>query len=124
MFFVTGSLLAKSMNRRPPRTVLADRFRRLLVPLWAFTAVAWLAMAVAATRMGTELPLHRAVVWLFPLADPHGSAWEGGWLSSHLWYLRTLVWLLLASPFLLRACAGSALGSSSCRSPASSSSTH
>jgi CubicO group peptidase (beta-lactamase class C family)/peptidoglycan/LPS O-acetylase OafA/YrhL len=103
MFFVTGSLLAKSMDRRPPRTVLADRFRRLLVPLWAFAAVAWLAMAVAAARMGTELPLHRAVIWLFPLVDPHGSPWEGGWLSSHLWYLRTLVWLLLASPLLLRA---------------------
>ncbi|HET7722740.1 MAG TPA: acyltransferase family protein, partial [Acidimicrobiales bacterium] len=94
---------AKSMNRRAPRTVLADRFRRLLVPLWAFAGVAWLAMAVAAARTGTDLPLHRAVVWLFPLADPHGSAWEGGWLSSHLWYLRTLVWLLLASPLLLRA---------------------
>jgi CubicO group peptidase (beta-lactamase class C family)/peptidoglycan/LPS O-acetylase OafA/YrhL len=103
MFFVTGSLLAKSMNRRRPRAVLADRFRRLLIPLWAFAGVAWLAMAVAATRMGTELPLHRALVWLFPLVDPHGSAWEGGWLSSHLWYLRTLVWLLLASPLLLRA---------------------
>ena len=103
MFFVTGSLLAKSMSRRTPRAVLADRFRRLLVPLWAFAAVAWLAMALAAARMGTELPIHRALVWLFPLADPHGSAWEGGWLSSHLWYLRTLVWLLLASPFLLRA---------------------
>jgi CubicO group peptidase (beta-lactamase class C family)/fucose 4-O-acetylase-like acetyltransferase len=103
MFFVTGSLLAKSMNRRSPGTVLADRFRRLLIPLWAFAAVAWLAMAVAAARMGTDLPIHRAVVWLFPLADPHGSPWEGGWLSSHLWYLRTLVWLLLASPLLLRA---------------------
>jgi CubicO group peptidase (beta-lactamase class C family)/peptidoglycan/LPS O-acetylase OafA/YrhL len=103
MFFVTGSLLAKSMSRRAPRIVLADRFRRLLIPLWAFAGVAWLAMAVAAARMGTDLPLHRAVVWLFPLLDPHGSAWEGGWLSSHLWYLRTLVWLLLASPLLLRA---------------------
>jgi len=103
MFFVTGSLLAKSMNRRAPRIVLADRFRRLLIPLWAFAGIAWLAMALAAARMGTELPVHRAVVWLFPLADPHGTAWEGGWLSSHLWYLRTLVWLLLASPFLLGA---------------------
>lgn len=103
MFFVTGSLLAKSMNRRRPWTVVADRFRRLLVPLWAFAAVAWLVMALAASRMGTELPLHRALVWIFPLADPHGSPWEGGWLSSHLWYVRTLVWLLLASPLLLRA---------------------
>ena len=103
MFFVTGSLLAKSMNRRSPRTVLADRFRRLLVPLWAFAGVAWLVMALAASRMGTDLPLHRALAWVFPLVDPHGSAWEGGWLSSHLWYLRTLVWLLLLSPLLLRA---------------------
>ena len=103
MFFVTGSLLAKSMNRRSPRAVLSDRFRRLLIPLWAFGVMAWLAMALAAARTGVELPLHRAVVWVFPLVDPHGSAWEGGWLSSHLWYLRTLVWLLLASPFLLRA---------------------
>lgn len=103
MFFVTGSLLAKSMTRRPPATVLRDRFRRLLVPLWAFAGAAWLAMAVAAARTGTHLPLHRAVVWLFPVVDPHGSAWEGGWLSTHLWYLRTLVWLLLAAPFLLRA---------------------
>jgi len=103
MFFVTGSLLAKSMGRRPAGTVLLDRFRRLLVPLWAFAAVAWLVMALAASRMGTDLPLHRALTWIFPLVDPHGSAWEGGWLSSHLWYLRSLVWLLLASPLLLRA---------------------
>ena len=103
MFFVTGSLLAKSMGRRSAGTVVADRFRRLLVPLWAFAAVAWLVMALAASRMGTDLPLHRALAWIFPLVDPHGSAWEGGWLSSHLWYVRTLVWLLLLSPLLLRA---------------------
>nr|MDQ3640802.1 acyltransferase family protein [Actinomycetota bacterium] len=103
MFFVTGSLLAKSFGRRAPRTVLLDRFRRLLVPLWAFGLIAWAAMAVAAWRTETILPLHRALTWVFPLTDPMGSAWEGGWLSSHLWYLRTVVWLLLASPLLLRA---------------------
>lgn len=102
MFFVTGSLLAKSFGRRPVRTVLADRFRRLLIPLWAFGLVAWLTMAVAAAHTGTRLPLHQALVWVFPLADPAGTAWEGGWLSSHLWYLRTVVWLLLAAPLLLR----------------------
>ncbi|MGI8983376.1 MAG: serine hydrolase [Acidimicrobiales bacterium] len=102
MFFVTGSLLAKSMDRRPPRVVLADRFHRLLLPYWAFGAVAWLAMAVAATRTGTGLPLQRAALWLFPVGGIAGSAWEGGWLSSHLWYVRALVWLLLASPLLLR----------------------
>ena len=103
MFFVPGSLLAKSMGRRSAGTVVTDRFRRLLVPLWAFAAVAWLVMALAASRTGTDLPLHRALAWIFPLVDPHGSSWEGGWLSSHLWYVRTLVWLLLLSPLLLRA---------------------
>lgn len=103
MFFVTGSLLAKSMNRRPAATVLADRFRRLLIPLGAFATVAWAVMALAAMRTGTDLPIGRALAWFFPLVDPRGTAWEGGWLSSHLWYLRTLVWLLLASPLLLAA---------------------
>jgi len=103
MFFVTGSLLAKSFGRRSGRKVLADRFRRLLIPLWVFGAVVWLIMAVAARRTGTDLSPHRALAWVFPLTDPHGTNWEGGWLSSHLWYLRTLTWLLLASPLLLRA---------------------
>ncbi|MDQ4133576.1 MAG: serine hydrolase [Actinomycetota bacterium] len=103
MFFVTGSLLAKSLRRRPARTVLADRFRRLLVPLWVFGILAWLVMALAAWQTGTRLPLHRVLAWIFPLSDPSGSQWEGGWLSSHLWYLRTVTWLLLASPLLLRA---------------------
>jgi CubicO group peptidase (beta-lactamase class C family)/peptidoglycan/LPS O-acetylase OafA/YrhL len=103
MFFVTGSLLAKSFGRRSARVVLLDRFRRLLVPLWVFGVVAWGVMAFAAWQMGTGLPLHRALAWVFPLADPMGTAWEGGWLSSHLWYLRTVVWLLLAAPLLLRA---------------------
>jgi CubicO group peptidase (beta-lactamase class C family)/peptidoglycan/LPS O-acetylase OafA/YrhL len=103
MFFVTGSLLAKSLGRRRARTVLADRFRRLLVPLWAFGLVAWAAMAVAARQAGTDLPVHRIGAWVVPAVDPQGTDWEGGWLSSHLWYLRTLVWLLLLSPLLLRA---------------------
>jgi len=103
MFFVSGSLLAKSMRRRRARTVLADRFRRLLVPLWAFALVAWGVMALAAWHQGTDLPLVRAAAWFLPLTDPRGTPWAGGWLSSHLWYLRTLAWLLLLSPLLFRA---------------------
>ena len=103
MFFVSGSLLAQSFGRRGTWTVLRDRFRRLLVPLWAFGLVAWGAMAVAAWRTGDGLPIHRAIAWIFPLTDPLGSAWEGGWLSSHLWYLRTVTWLFLLAPILLRA---------------------
>jgi len=103
MFFVSGSLLAKSFQRRRAITVLVDRFRRLLIPLWVFGLVAWALMALVAFWQNDALPLHQALAWVFPLTDPKGTAWEAGWLSSHLWYLRTLVWLFLLSPLLLRA---------------------
>jgi CubicO group peptidase (beta-lactamase class C family)/surface polysaccharide O-acyltransferase-like enzyme len=104
MFFVTGSLLAKSL-RRGARQVIIDRGRRILVPLWVFGAFAFALMATAHRVVGgpsTTVPWRAAVFWVFPLVDPHGSRWEGGYLSSPLWYLRALVWLLLAAPLLLR----------------------
>lgn len=106
MFFVTGSLLAKSFDRRPPWRVVTDRVRRMLVPLWAFAAVAWGAMAVAHVVGGTGTTiLHpRSVVfWLLPLGNPQGSAWEAGWMSSPLWYLRVLLWLFVLAPLLVAA---------------------
>ena len=105
MFFVTGSLLASSLDRHGARATLVDRFRRLFVPLWAFGASAWVVMALAAHRSpgaDTALPLHRALWWILPLEDPKGSVWEAGWLSAPLWYMRVLTWLLLASPLLRR----------------------
>lgn len=103
MFFVSGSLLAKSL-RRGARRVVLDRARRILVPLWAFAAVAWAAMGVAHAVDGTAstaLPWNRLLFWLVPLDDPTGSRWEGGYLSSPLWYLRALLWLILLAPALL-----------------------
>jgi CubicO group peptidase (beta-lactamase class C family)/peptidoglycan/LPS O-acetylase OafA/YrhL len=100
MFFVTGSLLAKSFDRRRWPTVLRDRFRRLLLPLWMLALAAWIAMVVAAHRTGTTVPWQRLPAWILPLGDPHGSAWEAGWMSSPLWYIRAVVWLMIASPIL------------------------
>jgi CubicO group peptidase (beta-lactamase class C family) len=103
MFFVTGSLLATSLDRRPWPRVLLDRGRRVLVPLWLFGAVAFAAMAVAshvAPGRSTEVPWRSVVFWVLPLGDPQGSAWEGGWMSQPLWYVRTMFWLLLLSPAL------------------------
>jgi CubicO group peptidase (beta-lactamase class C family)/peptidoglycan/LPS O-acetylase OafA/YrhL len=103
MFFVTGSLLAKSL-RRSARAVIADRARRILVPLWVFAAVAWSAMGIAALVSPgerTALRWSALVWWIVPLRDPVGSAWEGGYLASPLWYLRALLWLLLLAPALL-----------------------
>ena len=103
MFFVTGSLLAKSLDRRPWPTVLADRARRVLVPMWAFGAVALVTMRVAwltDPSPRTALPWRSVVFWIVPLGDPQGSAWESGWMSQPLWYVRAMFWLLLLSPLL------------------------
>jgi CubicO group peptidase (beta-lactamase class C family)/surface polysaccharide O-acyltransferase-like enzyme len=103
MFFVSGSLLAKSLDRRPWPRVLSDRLRRILVPLWLFTAVAFVAMRVAwllDPSPRTAVPWRSIVFWIVPLGDPQGSAWEGGWMSQPLWYVRAMFWLLLLSPLL------------------------
>ena len=103
MFFVTGSLLAKSL-RRGARRVIVDRARRILVPLWVFAFGAYTAMAIAHTldrTSKTAVPWHDIPFWIFPIDDPVGSKWEGGYMSSPLWYLRALLWLILLSPVLL-----------------------
>ena len=106
MFFVTGSLLAKSLDRRPWPSVLTARARRMLVPLWAFAAVAFATMRGAwlvDPSSRTAIHWRSVVFWIVPLGDPKGSAWEGGWLSQPLWYVRAMFWLLLLSPLLRRA---------------------
>lgn len=101
MFFVSGSLFAASTARRSPTQVLVDRARRIGPPLWVFAAVAWVVMTLAAAVTGTGLDLTHLPAWFLPLTDPAGSPWEGGWLSSPLWYLRTLLWILLLAPAAL-----------------------
>lgn len=101
MCFVTGDLLAGSASRRGSGAVALDRLRRIALPLWAFSALAWIAIAVGSARTGQEVPVERAVLWFVPVLDPAGTPWEAGWLASPLWYLRVLVWLLVVSPVLL-----------------------
>lgn len=103
MFFVNGSLLAKSL-RRGVLPVLRDRAQRILVPLWVFAAGAFATMAIAHAIDGTDataVPWRNIVFWMLPVADPTGSQWEGGYMASPLWYLRALLWILLLSPVLL-----------------------
>lgn len=103
MFFVNGSLLAKSF-RRGIRSVLRDRLQRILVPLWVFSIAAFATMSIAyllnpAPR--TAVPWRGFVYWLVPIVDPQGSQWEGGYLAAPLWYMRALLWLIALSPLLL-----------------------
>ncbi len=103
MFFVAGSLLARSLDRMSLRTLYRKRLKRLLVPYWFFggtvlivAQLAYLSEPSAARWVAPS----RLFAWLFPIVDPTVSGWEGGWASSPMWYLRAYLWLLLASPVL------------------------
>ncbi|MEV4638350.1 serine hydrolase [Actinoplanes sp. NPDC049548] len=106
MFFIGGSLLAHSLDRRPAGTVLRARLRRLLLPFWVFGGVVLTVLAVV-YRMSpapdTKLSIGAIVPWIFPLADPHGPPWEAGWATTPLWYLRCYLWLMLLTPLMLTA---------------------
>lgn len=106
MFFVAGSLLARSLDKRPWRQLLRTRLKRLLLPFWTFGAVVLIALLVVARLepgAATAISPTKLLAWLVPFTDPHGSAWEAGWATTPLWYLRCYLWLLLLSPLMRRA---------------------
>lgn len=105
MFFVAGTLLEPPTGPRSHCALVRRRVRRLLVPLWVYGAVVaaagllrdppgWDTLASAPTAL-----LH-ASTWMLPVVDPVGAEWHGGWLSTHLWYLRAYLWILLLAPLL------------------------
>ncbi len=103
MFFVAGSLMAHSLERAPVRKVLHSRFRRLLIPMWAFGLVIIPGMilhSATKTELGRPFRWEQLPAWIFPFWDPQGSDW-GITFWTMLWYMRALTWLLLLSPLLL-----------------------
>ncbi|PTM91083.1 MULTISPECIES: acyltransferase [unclassified Streptomyces] len=117
MFALAGSLMARSLNR-PTMSVIRGRVRRLLPPLWAFSAVV-LAMMFAQGWNPAKDPDNGGtwgIVELFDYIVPIGAPpypWHlghaGGLLDADwadqaagpLWYLRAYLWFVVASPLLL-----------------------
>ncbi|MFH8450296.1 acyltransferase [Streptomyces fungicidicus] len=117
MFALAGSLMARSL-KRPAFGVIRSRVRRLLPPLWAFSAVV-LAMMFANGWNPSEDPDHGGtwgLIELFNYIVPIGAPpypWQIGsksglledtWAvqaAGVLWYLRAYLWFVLASPLLL-----------------------
>ncbi|MFE3030070.1 acyltransferase [Streptomyces canus] len=117
MFALAGSLMARSLNR-PTLSVIRGRIRRLLPPLWAFSAVVLPLMFVGGWKL-SEDPDHSGTWGLLELLNyviPIGAPpypWEVGfpkdllestWADQAvgpLWYLRAYLWFVLASPLLL-----------------------
>ncbi len=101
MFFVAGTLLPANRGLKAHVVVVRRRARRLLLPLWAYSATVALALTITGHRVTSTGQLAGLVSWLVPLTDPVSSAWHAGWLSNHLWYLRAYLWLLLLAPLLV-----------------------
>ena len=116
MFALAGSLVARSLERRPAAGVLRSRTRRLLLPLWAYalTVLAllfWQGWTPVADDGGSWWSV---LLWFLPVADPPYPASLGdgtgllgpGWsyeTGVTLWYVRAYFWFVLLSPLLLRA---------------------
>ncbi|MFD7693713.1 acyltransferase [Streptomyces sp. NPDC059805] len=118
MFALAGSLMARSLNR-PAWGVIKSRVRRLLPPLWVFSAVV-LTMMFAGGWNPTKDPDLGGGMWavidLFNYLVPVGAPpypWQIGsqsgllentWAvqaAGVLWYLRAYLWFVVASPLLL-----------------------
>jgi len=121
MFFVAGSLMAGSLDRRPGRSVVADRFRRILVPLGgyaAFLVVLYASQGLLTsslfsvtgadgwiTRLGL-VDVARLFVPVLSLGAPVGPGSPADpvfWTWDPLWYLHTHLIFVLLAPFLIAA---------------------
>ena len=103
MFFVAGCVL--DGRHQPYRSFLLRRGKRLLLPFWMYgIIIALVSLAYSSTQqVGGTPALPHLFAWILPVVDPSTGAWTGGWLSSHLWYLRAYLWILVLSPLLRRA---------------------
>jgi fucose 4-O-acetylase-like acetyltransferase len=106
MFFIAGSLYANSIERRPIRQVVIDRYRRILFPYWLYVAamiVLWGALGV----LGEVNPLSwiSFAMPVLSFGGPQGpgepgSALEFTWIA--LWYLQMHLILSLAGGWMRR----------------------
>ncbi len=107
MFFATGTLLRvgnQAFTAADHWSFLKRRLRRILLPFWVYGATVavglnWLSTAHKDSP-GNWRSLLPAFTWVLPFVDPVSTGWRGGWLSSHLWYLRAYLWILAAAPVL------------------------
>ncbi|MGI5398611.1 acyltransferase family protein [Streptomyces sp. CA-135486] len=116
MFALAGSLMARSLSR-PALGVIRGRIRRLLPPLWAFSAIMLAMLFAAGWKPVKEEGLWwfaRLFCYIVPVGAPEfpwsigdkAGLLEDTWAVQAvgpLWYLRAYLWFVIASPLLLLA---------------------
>jgi peptidoglycan/LPS O-acetylase OafA/YrhL len=116
MFALAGALMARSLER-PPGRVLAGRMRRLLPPLWVYSAVVVGLLVLQGWRPETgdaggwwlRLLLWFVPVGVAPYPEVDPSLGEGAplawglYAADILWYIRAYFWFVVLSPLLLKA---------------------
>ncbi|MFI6561456.1 acyltransferase [Streptomyces sp. NPDC050534] len=117
MFALAGSLMARSLSR-PAASVIRGRLRRLLPPLWAFSAVVLVMMfaggynPVKDPDTGGTWGIVDLFNYIVPIGAPpypwhlgsKSGLLEDSWAvqaCGPLWYLRAYLWFVVASPLLL-----------------------
>ncbi|HET9380051.1 MAG TPA: acyltransferase [Streptomyces sp.] len=117
MFALAGSLMARSL-KRPAWGVIRSRVRRLLPPMWAFSAVILALMFAGGwdpakeSSDGPVWGLVELVDYVVPVGAPpfpwhlgsKSGLLEDTWTvqaAGPLWYLRAYLWFVVASPLLL-----------------------
>ncbi|MFE0676657.1 acyltransferase [Streptomyces sp. NPDC058867] len=117
MFALAGSLMARSL-KRPAWGVIRGRVRRLLPPLWVFSAVVLTLMFAGGwnptknTEDGPVWALVELFNYIVPIGAPpfpwsigsQSGVLEDTWAvqaAGVLWYLRAYLWFVIASPLLL-----------------------
>ncbi len=106
MFFIAGSLYAGSVDRRPTRQVVVDRFRRILFPYWIYI-LAMVALWGYLGVLGEVNPLSW-VSFVMPLLSFGGPIGPGDansdivftWIA--LWYLQMHLLLSLVGGWMRR----------------------
>ncbi|ATL28138.1 acyltransferase family protein [Streptomyces formicae] len=117
MFALAGSLMARSL-KRPAWGVIRGRIRRLLPPMWVFSAVVLFLLFAGGWNVGDD-PDHGGtwglasmLNYVFPVGAPpfpwnlgdKAGLLEDTWpaqAAGPLWYIRAYLWFVIASPLLL-----------------------
>ncbi|WP_309030725.1 acyltransferase family protein [Streptomyces alfalfae] len=117
MFALAGSLMARSL-KRPAQGVVKGRIRRLLPPMWVFSAAVLLLLFAGGWSVGDD-PDHGGAWgpvslanYVFPVGAPpfpwhlgdKAGLLEDTWpaqAAGPLWYIRAYLWFVIASPLLL-----------------------